>query len=403
MSADKKPATLRLRLFPRGESAVRSGHPWVFKESIREQNREGQRGEMAVLFDAKDRFMGMGLYDPDSPFRVRMLHAGKPVPVDAAWWRDRMLAARARREGLFGPETDGYRWISGENDGWPGLVLDRYAGTCVLKLYSGIWLPRLAEITDLVREIFTPQHLVLRLSRNVQAIARTEYGAEEGWLGEPGADTVIFQENGLKFEAQVRQGQKTGFFLDQRDNRLRVQSVAAGREVLNAFSFTGGFSVYAARGGARSVTDLDISPHAIAEARRNFALNTSHPKVAAAVHDAIQADAFAWMAEGPTRGFGLIITDPPSLAKREIERAGAISAYEKLAVSAIRRLHRNGILVAASCSAHVSTEEFLKAVRRAALKSSRPHTELWTTAHAPDHPATYPEANYLKCIALQFS
>jgi 23S rRNA (cytosine1962-C5)-methyltransferase len=204
--------------------------------------------------------------------------------------------------------------------------------------------------------------------------------------------SVQFFENGIRFEADVLRGQKTGFFLDQRENRKIVETLVRDRDVLNAFSFSGGFSVYAARGGARSVTDLDISVHALASARRNFGLN----KVESARHDTIQADTFEFLAAKPTRRFGLIILDPPSLAKRESEKQGALGAYRKLVQSALPWLAPNGILVAASCSAHVTPEEFFSTVLTASkLKDFR------RTENPPDHPATFPEARYLKCIYLK--
>ena len=131
---------LRFRVTAGAETAIRSGHPWVFAESIREQNRQGRLGELAAIYDRKDRFLAIGLFDPDSPLRVRVLHAGNPVTIDAAWWRERLRQAIARRDGLFDKQTTGYRWINGESDGWPGLVLDRYDTTLVLKLYTAAWL-----------------------------------------------------------------------------------------------------------------------------------------------------------------------------------------------------------------------------------------------------------------------
>lgn len=173
--------------------------------------------------------------------------------------------------------------------------------------------------------------------------------------------------------------------------------------MLNAFSFSGGFSLYAARGGARSVTDLDISPHALAAAKRNFELNLGLPTVARCKHAVIQCDAFEWIERAKPSQFDVAIVDPPSLAKREIERAGAIRAYGKLTATGIRLLRPRGVLVASSCSAHVSAEEFFRAVRGAAGSSHRRFAVLATTGHAPDHAATFAEGQYLKCIYLRFA
>jgi 23S rRNA (cytosine1962-C5)-methyltransferase len=260
---------LRLRLSATAETILRSGHPWVYSRSVREQNREGVAGELAVIFDRNDKFLAIGFYDPTSPIRVRVLHCGKPVAIDLAFWSARLAGAIARREKLFDERTTGYRILNGESDGWPGLVLDRYGQTFVPKIYASAWLERLDEIVPLICEQLGPERIVLRLSRNINP-ARWNDG--QILCGEPLASPTIFSETGIWFEADVLRGQKTGFFLDQRENRRIVESLSGGRRVLNAFSFSGGFSLYAARGGAKSVTDLDISSHALASAERNFTL-----------------------------------------------------------------------------------------------------------------------------------
>lgn len=384
---------------------LRSGHPWLFADSVRSQNRDGQMGELGVVYDRNDRFMAVGLFDPDSPLRLRVLHLGKPVTLDAAWWRQHLQQTLARRYALFDAQTTGFRWIHGENDHWPGLVLDRYSDVLVLKLYTAAWLPRLNEVAGLIQEALHPARLVLRLSRNIQANAQQCFHVEDGQLlfGEPLTSQPVFLENGLRFEADVVRGQKTGFFLDQRENRRRVGALSRGAEVLNAFSFSGGFSLYAAAGGAKSATDLDISRHALAAGRRNFALNQSVSAVAQCRHEGLAVDVFAWLTQNRARQFDLIILDPPSLAKRESERAGAIEAYGRLAADALRSLRPGGVLAAASCSAHVSAPEFFEAVRQAAYHSGRAFAEMETTAHPPDHPATFAEAHYLKCIYLRMA
>jgi 23S rRNA (cytosine1962-C5)-methyltransferase len=410
MTFKSVPATrLRLRITAAAETIVRSGHPWLFADSIHEFNRAGQVGELAVIYDRKDKFLAVGLFDPDSPIRVRILHAGKPQTIDAAWWETRLEKSLAVRRDLFDAQTTGFRLIHGESDGWPGLVLDKYDATLVLKIYSAAWLPRLDEILALFREKIPCGRIVLRLSRNIQAAAerRTPVRQDgeiifsqlaEREFGVP----VVFMENGIRFEADVLRGQKTGFFLDQRENRAEVEKLSRGRKVLNAFSFSGGFSVYVARGGATSVTDLDISAHALESAKRNFALNQNFPGVANCRHEIVQADCFVWL-EKNSEKFDLIVLDPPSLAKRATEREGAIRAYEKLNSLGIEKLSRDGILVAGSCSAHVSAPEFFDAVRRAAIKSGRKFSELKTLQHPPDHPATFKEAQYLKVIYLKFA
>ena len=423
-------ARLRLRISATAETIVRGGHPWVFAESVREQNRVGETGELAVIYDRQDCFLAVGLFDPGSPIRVRVLHTGKPQTLDAAWWAARLDAAVRRRDGLFDERTTGYRLINGESDGWPGLVLDRYETTLVLKVYTAAWLARLAEVVALIRERLKPERVVLRMSRNIQHVAAAQpliphpgplplgRGERESpadcphnWRDgevvfqkrpEAGLNApVLFLESGLRFEADVLRGQKTGFFLDQRENRRWVEALAPGRTVLNAFSFSGGFSLYAARGGATMVTDIDISKHALDAAERNFKLNADVLRVTDGRHEAVQADAFAWLAGNPRRKFDLVVLDPPSLAKREAERAGAIRAYGKLATAGLQHLAPGGVLVACSCSAHVSAEEFFAVVRQSAEQTQRGFSELRTTRHAPDHQGSFKEADYLKGIYLR--
>ncbi len=397
-----QPPSLRLRITAAAETIVRSGHPWVFADSVKEQNRPGTIHDLAILYDRNDKFLAIGLYDPDSPIRVRILHQGKPVSLNQSWWSQRFDDAVGRRQELYDdPQTTGFRIVNGESDGWPALVLDRYARTLVLKLYSAAWLPRLNEILKPITEKLAPERVVLRLSRNIQSIARAHFELEDGQIifGPSLSEPVTFLETGLLFEADVLRGQKTGFFLDQRENRRIVERLSKDRQVLNAFSFSGGFSLYAARGGATAVTELDISPHALTSAQRNLSLN---PALRMCRHEQIQTDAFDWLAAPSKAQFDLIILDPPSLAKRESERAGAIRTYSRLAANGVNHLLPGGILVACSCSAHVSEDEFFQAVRAAGSASGRAFNELQTTTHASDHPATFKEARYLKAIYLHF-
>lgn len=435
-AAPAKRPRLRLRLTAAAEGHIRRGHPWVYESSVREQNREGDSGELAVIYDRQNRFLAVGLYDPSSPLRVRVLHAGSPLNLDALWWKRHLESAVQRRAALFGEGTDGYRLINGESDGWPGLVLDRYASTLVLKLYTSAWLPHLELLLGLLQGRFgtgaapgdepaeamtearggwPDLRVVLRMSRNMQAqAAERQFSDGQVLLGEAGTGPVIFQEYGLKFEADVQRGQKTGFFLDQRENRRIVGSMVEklvqqgdGRRVLNAFSFSGGFSLASARAGAAEVVSVDISRHALESSERNFALNRELPGVARCFHRPVQADVFAWLGEtrpgdgGAGEPFDLIVLDPPSLARRETEREGAIRAYSRLSEQAINRLRPGGVLMSASCSSHVSAEEFFEAVRTVARRSGRAWKELRTTRHAPDHHATFTEAEYLKAIYLR--
>jgi 23S rRNA (cytosine1962-C5)-methyltransferase len=402
---------MALHVTPAAERAIRGGHPWLFDQSIRRRSRDGRSGDLAVIFDRKDRFLAVGLYDPDSSIRVRILQQGEPARIDQGWFERQIRGAVERRRPLLASgSTTGCRLIHGENDGLPGLVVDRYDETCVMKLYTTAWLPHLRPVVAALETAVQPRRLVLRLSRALQNQPEQLYGLTDGMVLQGPALTgpVLFQENGLTFAVDVVAGQKTGFFLDQRDNRARVETLAAGKRVLNVFAYTGGFSLYAARGGATAVTSLDLSQPALETAAYNFQLNSHLPAVASARHELLQGDAFQLMEElvAQKRPFDLVIVDPPSFARQQAETERALAAYARLTRLALRLLTSGGILVQASCSSRVETAEFFQTIHKTALKEKRllrqaqhkPLREIERTGHPLDHPIGFPEGEYLKCL-----
>ncbi|HSJ09790.1 MAG TPA: class I SAM-dependent rRNA methyltransferase [Longimicrobiales bacterium] len=402
MNAPAQPAPRRLavRLHAGAEQAVRRGHPWVFDDGIRQLRHEGAAGDLAVIFDRHNRFIAIGLYDPSSPIRIRVLHHGEPAPIDRAWFAARIADAWRVRQPLVAEGTTGFRVVHGENDGLPGLIVDRYGDSLVVKLYTAAWLTYLDDVLDALDAVFPAVRTVLRLGRTVQRAAAG--GPVDGDVvrGAPLDGPVLFVENGITFEADLVRGQKTGFFLDQRDNRARVERHCRGRTVLNVFAYTGGFSVYAARGGARTVTSLDVSAPALAAAERNFAHNRTHPAVAAAEHRTIAGDAFDVMQQMRARGerFDVVILDPPSFAKARAEVERALASYARIVRLGLDVLADGGLLVAASCSSRISAEAFRDVVERTAAGAGRPLRVLEETGHALDHPIGFPEGAYLKCI-----
>jgi len=393
---------IALRVTAAAEHALRKGHPWLFDQAITRQSGEGRSGDLAVIFDRKNRFLAVGLFDPDSRIRVRILHHGRPAAVDQAWFVGRLRAALAVRRPLETCATTGYRLVHGESEGFPGLVIDRYAETCVIKLYSAAWLSHLSELVSALEEVVSVTRVVLRLSRAVRQHAVEWSALEDGalLLGPELAEPVLFQENGLWFEADVVHGQKTGFFLDQRDNRSRVERLSRGQRVLDAFAYTGGFSLYAARGGARSVLSLDASRPALDAAIRNFARNQDVPGVAAAQHVTMAGDVFEALAAMSRQGrrFDVVVLDPPAFAKKQSEAPAAVRAYERLVQAGLGVLRRGGTLVVASCSTRVSAAEFFACVHRAAGKAGHPLKEMERTGHPIDHPIRFREGAYLKCL-----
>ncbi|HSJ23728.1 MAG TPA: class I SAM-dependent rRNA methyltransferase [Longimicrobiales bacterium] len=401
---------LAVHLNPRAEKAVKAGHPWVFADGIRRQSEGGVVGDLAVIFDRANRFAAIGLYDPASPIRVRVLHHGSPETIDRDWFVARIRDAYGRRQPLERQDTTGFRWVHGENDGLPGLIADRYGSSIVVKLYSLAWAPHLGAVLAGISAVMDPERVVLRLSRAVQrdAAAAPEAAVHGGevlrdgaaLLGGVPAQPVLFKENGITFEADLLRGQKTGFFLDQRDNRARVEKYAAGASVLNVFAYTGGFSVYAARGGAHSVTSLDASAPALVAAERNFQHNRSHPAVAAARHRALVGDAFELLPELHARGeqFDIVILDPPSFAKARAEVNRALASYARIVRMGLDLVAHRGLLVAASCSSRISADRFRHVVEETARGARRPLRVEQQTGHALDHPIAFAEGAYLKCI-----
>ncbi len=388
-----------MRLTKDAARQIRGGHPWVFDASVISVRPAGRVGDLAVVFDDRRRFMAIGLLDPDSPIRVRVLHHGRPTPIDGSFWSARLRSALARRRSLEDdPGTDAYRWVHGENDGLPGLVLDRYGSVVVAKVYSAAWVPHLRPVLDTIDSLVSPQAVVLRLARNVEG----HCGLRDGQVvsGELPDRPAQFLENGLVFEADVRRGHKTGHFLDQRDNRARVRALSAGARVLDVYACTGGFSLNAAAGGARLVHLVDASAPVLAGARRNMELNTSSPGVRACRSEATVGDAIEVMTAlaGAGRRFDIVIVDPPSFASSRGQVPRALRAYAKLTEVALRLLETGGLLVQASCSARVGAGEFARTVRSAARGSGFALSEVVLTGHGIDHPIGFPQGRYLKAV-----
>lgn len=397
---------IALRITPEAERALRGGHPWLFERAIRQQSHESSPGDLAVVFDRKDRFLAVGLYDPLSSIRVRVLAHGEPVPIDEDWFRGQLAAAARLRAPLLeqppGAATTGYRLVHGENDGLPGLVIDRYGGTAVFKLYTPAWIPHLRYVLPALERARWVERVVLRLGRAVRRAPDDLFGLRDGTVlrGPPLDGPVLFSENGLRFEADPVRGQKTGFFLDQRENRARVERLAGGAAVLDLFAYTGGFSVYAARGGARRVVSVDASEPALQAATRNWAHNRHVSAVAAASHQVVVEDAFDALARmaGEGRCFDLVVVDPPSFAQRQAQISQALTAHRQLTWLSFGVLRSGGTLVQASCSSRVDAETFFQAVHGAAAQAGRRLQEIERTRHPLDHPVTFPEGAYLKCL-----
>jgi 23S rRNA (cytosine1962-C5)-methyltransferase len=399
---DPSEKRIAIRISAEAERALRGGHPWLYADAIQRQSHEGRPGDLAVIFDRKKRFLAIGLYDPMSPLRVRVLHHGRPTPIDRDWFAMRIAQAAALRQTLRGSTTSGYRLVHGENDGLPGLIIDRYGDSYVLKVYTTAWIVHLQSVLRVLPDETGGERFILRLSRQVQKEVDALYGLDDGTIlhGSSLDGPLMFLENGFTFEVDPVHGQKTGFFLDQRENRERVERLARSKSVLNVFAYTGGFSLYAARGGAREVVSLDLSRPALAAAKRHFELNREFPAVAAARHKTMQGDAFVLLQQLASQGaaYDMVILDPPAFARRRDEVARALAAYDRLARLGLSVLRRGGTLVAASCSSQVAAEDFYRVIKGAAASAKRPLQEIERTGHALDHPIGFKQGAYMKCL-----
>jgi 23S rRNA (cytosine1962-C5)-methyltransferase len=380
---------------------LRAGHPWVFRKAIERAPKGLPAGSIVDVTDG-GRFVARGYYDPHSAISVRILTREPAEAVDADFWRRRVARALAlRRELVHG--TTGLRMIHGESDGLPGVVADRYGAFAVVKLYSAGLTPHRAALVEALRA----EAEDLRGVYGRDEIPRDddeEGGAPAGrvlWGAEP-PDPIEIDEHGMKVLVDVRRGQKTGHFLDQRENRRTVRGLAAGRpEALNLFGYTGGFSVAAALGGARHVVTVDVDPDAIALARGNFRANGLDP----ADHAFAVEDAFEILARYKREGrrFDLVVCDPPAFAKSQRAVEAAVAGYASLNRAALAVVAPGGLLVTASCSARVTVEQFTDAVKEAAFKARVELQLVLETRQPPDHPVSlqFREGRYLKCLVLR--
>ncbi len=381
-----------VRLTPKGLRWQRTGHPWIYRNDL-SGPPELPAGELVAVTDPQGRFLGQAFYSHASRIALRFLTTG-PEPIDAAFWEARLERALAYRQRVVA-DTDAYRLIFGETDGFPGLVADSYAGHLVLQtLHPGLER-RLPEITDLLVRKLAPASLTLRhdaevrLQEGLPLEVKTVFGELP--------PRVQVREGSVKLWVDVLGGQKTGVFLDQRENRLVAASFSRG-EVLDAFAYQGAFAMHLAPQAER-VTLVESSGPALAVAKENAILNGYDHL------DLVKANVFTFLKETVAAGrrFDLISLDPPAFAKSRGDRAGALKGYKEINRRAFQLLAPAGVLVTSSCSYNLSEPEFLEIVRAAATDAHRQARLVERRGAAKDHPAllSLPESLYLKCLILE--
>ncbi len=377
------PLEATLTLEPTLEAALKSGHPWVYRNHLPKHSL--QTGDwVRVKAGSAEAY---GLFDADGQIAVRLFGAALP---EGKWLEGRVRDALELRAEIIGPDTNSYRLLYGEGDFLPGITADRYERFAVLKSYS-------ESVSALVPEVAR----LLGMSLRLKGVVSRDSGETRALWGQLPPPELTVQENGLKLLANLYDGQKTGLFLDHRDNRQTLAGFTAGRSVLNLFSYTGAFSLYALRGGAAHVTSVDIAPAATEDARRNFALNAFGPEA----HTFLSTDVFALLSEYVKRKekFDVVVLDPPSLAHNKKSRFAALRAYTKLNAQALRCVSPGGFLATASCTAQVSPEDFRRVLAEAAASAGVRVQVVHEAGHAADHPvpAGFLEGRYLKFVILR--
>ena len=385
-----------ITLKPRREGPVRAGHPWIFSGAIAAGLEGAEPGEPVRVVAASGRFLAAGYCNPRTPIAVRIL-TNEDEPVDGTLVHRRLDEAFALRRELLGAGLEAYRVVNGEGDRLPGIVVDRY-GDFVVCQFLTAGAARLAPaVVAAIEEGLHPRGIFERS----EGAVRTEEGlagARGVLAGEAPPLRLTIEEDGARFVVDLHHGQKTGFYLDQRETRRRLGPLARGRRVLNAFAYTGAFAIVAARAGAREVVSVDTSRPALEVGESAWTENGLDP----ASGRFVVADVFDFLRAGDDR-YDLIVLDPPPFVRRRRDLEPGLRGYKDVNLQAFRRLVPGGWLVTSSCSQHLAGAAFRDVVAAAAADAGRPVQVTAEWGHPPDHPTAlaHPEGEYLKVLLLR--
>jgi len=388
---------LAIRLKRNEDRRIKNGHPWVFSNEIERIEGEKGPGVAAELYDAGGALLGSGYYNPHSLIAFRLLSRRREDIDSVEFYEGRIRAALSHREAIY-PELTTFRVVYGESDFLPGLVVDKYGDYLSLQLLSAGMEQRRELLLEALQRIFSPKGVI---ARNDVAV-RTLEGLEERveLLAGDIPETVEMEENGLRFMVNLRHGQKTGGFLDQKQNHLLLKDISPGRHVLDCFCYSGSWGVHAGRFGASSVLGLDISAQAVAMAGRNAELNGLADRVSFE-----ECDAFDRLRSLKFEGkrYGVVVMDPPAFVKNRRSIAEATKGYLTVNRRALELLEPGGYLITCSCSYHMGREPFREMLVQASRLARCDVRLVATCAQAPDHPVllSFPESEYLKCFVLQ--
>jgi len=377
---------------------VMNRHPWVFSGALESIPEDLKSGTPLKLTDERGAFLASGYFNSYSQIAVRLWGYDEHENIDKDFFLKRIgNAHEIRRDYIENPGTDSYRLINGENDLLPGLIVDKYGDYLVMQCHTRGIEAWKGLILEALIEALAPRGIYERSeipSRKIEGLTD-----RSGLLYGDVPDLITIKENGFKFLTNVKQGQKTGFYLDQRDKRQALLKYAQERSVLNCFSYTGGFSVYALAGGAKSVTSVDMSGPALELARENIILNGLDISRCEFVCD----DAKKYMKDVPQGNFDLVILDPPAFIKDRRKKNEGLAGYGNINLMALRMLPENGVLLTCSCSSHLSLQDFRYLLVEAGGKARKSMRILETYIHGIDHPELTPftEGEYLKCFIIR--
>ena len=388
---------IRVYLKKNEDRRIRAGHPWVFSNEIGRIEGEPEPGAACELFDVGGSLLGTGYHNPRSLIAVRLLSLQREDIDTVEFFEQRIAAALTHRKSLY-PGLETFRLVYGESDHLPGLVVDKYGEYLSIQLLSAGMDARRSLIVEALQRLLAPAGII---ARNDVAVRTMEGLTEEvELLAGAIPDAVLMQENGLTFEVDLWRGQKTGGFLDQKENHLLLNGLVSGKDVLDCFCYSGSWAAHAGFFGAKSVLGLDISERAVALASRNAALNGLTDRVSFE-----ECDAFdrlrSLKLEG--RSFGTVVMDPPAFVKNRKQIAEATKGYITINRRALELLEPGGYLITCSCSYHMGREPFREMLVTASRQAKREVRLVTARSQAPDHPVllSFPESEYLKCLVLQ--
>jgi len=386
----------RVKLKPGRAKPLWYGHPWVYSEAV-ERADQITPGDEVQIVDHDGRFIGRGFANPRSQIFVRIAERADR-PLDEGWLRSRLHAARSLRARLRLPsaETDAYRLVNSEGDGLPGLIVDVFGDSAVVQLTTMGMKRREAEIFAAVTELLRPRTLYEASSGG--AAQKVEgFVAQARVVAGESRPEVPCRENGAALVVEPLVGQKTGWFLDQRENRAFVAGLARGARVLDLYTYAGGFALAAALGGAAKITAVDVSPRALERAGKNFALNGIDPP------ELVEADVFRYLEAAPAGAFDLVICDPPKFARARKDLDAALRGYRHLNALALAACADDAMLATASCSQLVDDESFERMLAGAAKDAHRTLQVVHVAYQAGDHtvPVAFPEGRYLKMFVCR--